>query len=273
MNLPRLRGSIFAKAWLGASFTCSHADETQILRVKVERGRSPPSRAGVTGDSTELNFSTTWEFTEWPNEQEQASVSPDWAQTGSKERDAPRLTLLLGQFKSPIILILIGAAIFSIFLQDATTPHYSHDRPCQWSAWFLARAWRGQGGGKIGPVVETKVRVLRDGGEMIVPLEEIVPGDVVLLSAGAIIPGDCRLLEARDLFVNEATLTGETFPVEKAPASFVRDCTRAAQKRGLSWARMWSAVAARRSSSTPAATTEFGKVFESLRLRRAGDRI
>jgi len=38
-----------------------------------------------------------------------------------------------------------------------------------------------------------------------------------VLSAGAIIPGDCRLLEARDLFVNEATLTGETYPVEKAP--------------------------------------------------------
>jgi Mg2+-importing ATPase len=42
-----------------------------------------------------------------------------------------------------------------------------------------------------------------------------VPGDIILLQAGDVIPGDCRLLEARDLFVDEAALTGETFPVEK----------------------------------------------------------
>ena len=63
------------------------------------------------------------------------------------------------------------------------------------------------------------MRVLRDGAEMLVPLEEIVPGDVVLLSAGAMIPADCRLLEARDLFVNEAALTGETYPGEKTPGA------------------------------------------------------
>ena len=50
------------------------------------------------------------------------------------------------------------------------------------------------------------------------PVEQIVPAEILLLfSAGALIPADCRLLEARDLFVNEAMLTGETFPVEKTP--------------------------------------------------------
>ena len=46
----------------------------------------------------------------------------------------------------------------------------------------------------------------------------MVPGDVVLLSAGATAPGDCLLLETRDLFADEATLTGETFPAEKVVA-------------------------------------------------------
>jgi Mg2+-importing ATPase len=48
-----------------------------------------------------------------------------------------------------------------------------------------------------------------------IPLEHLVPGDIVLLSAGDVIPGDLRLLESRDLFVAQAALTGETMPVEK----------------------------------------------------------
>ena len=50
-----------------------------------------------------------------------------------------------------------------------------------------------------------------------VPSEQVVPGDVVLLSAGSLIPADGIVLEANDFFVNQAVLTGETFPVEKTP--------------------------------------------------------
>jgi len=46
-------------------------------------------------------------------------------------------------------------------------------------------------------------------------MENLVPGDITVLSAGDVVPGDCRLLESKDLFVDEATMTGETFPVEK----------------------------------------------------------
>ena len=45
-----------------------------------------------------------------------------------------------------------------------------------------------------------------------IPVEEVVPGDIVILNAGDIIPGDCLILESKDLFVDEATLTGETYP-------------------------------------------------------------
>ena len=50
-----------------------------------------------------------------------------------------------------------------------------------------------------------------------VPSEQVVPGDVALLSAGSLIPADGIVLEANDFFVNQAVLTGETFPVEKTP--------------------------------------------------------
>ena len=181
---------------------------------------------------------------------------------------AAALTLLLGQFKSPIVLILIGAATLSIFLQDASD-----------AAIILAIVlvsgllgfWQEHGAAnavaKLRAVVETKARALRDGAKIFVPLEEIVPGDVVVLSAGAIIPGDCRLLEARDLFINEATLTGETYPVEKTPsvlghAAALARCTNAAF--------MGTHVVSGNGKALVVHTgrdTEFGKVFESLKLR------
>jgi len=167
-----------------------------------------------------------------------------------------------------IVLILIGAAILSIFLQDASD-----------AAIILAIVlvsgllgfWQEYGAAnaveKLRAVVGTKARALRDGAEVSVPLEEIVPGDVVLLSAGAIIPGDCRLLEARDLFVNEATLTGETYPVEKTPCVLAPETALA---RCTNAAFMGTNVVSGSGKALVVYTgreTEFGKVFESLKLR------
>lgn len=56
-----------------------------------------------------------------------------------------------------------------------------------------------------------------DGHPVHVPLAHIVPGDIVLLSAGNLVPADVRVLAAKDLFVNEAALTGESLPLEKSP--------------------------------------------------------
>jgi Mg2+-importing ATPase len=125
-------------------------------------------------------------------------------------------TLLLAQFSSPIVLLLLGATAISLFLRDTTD-----------AAIILAIVvasgllgfWQERGAAgaveKLLSLVEVKAQVLRGGTAQGVPLGEVVPGDVVLLSAGATAPGDCLLLETRDLFADEATLTGETFPAEK----------------------------------------------------------
>ena len=65
-------------------------------------------------------------------------------------------------------------------------------------------------------MVKTTATVLRGGKEVEVPLEEIVPGDVVVLTAGSLIPGDLRILTAKDFFVTQSALTGESMPVEKS---------------------------------------------------------
>jgi Mg2+-importing ATPase len=70
--------------------------------------------------------------------------------------------------------------------------------------------------------VRTRARVFRDGRSVDVSTEEVVPGDVILLSAGSLVPADGVILEAADFFVSEAVLTGESFPVEKRPGSVAR---------------------------------------------------
>ena len=126
------------------------------------------------------------------------------------------IRLLLRQFGSPIVLLLIGAALLSVLLHDATD-----------GAIILAIVgasgilgfWQEFNAAHIVATllstVEIKATVVRDGREMQVPVRAIVPGDIVNVSAGSSIPADCRVLASRDLFINEAALTGESFPVEK----------------------------------------------------------
>ncbi|MGH7991420.1 MAG: cation-transporting P-type ATPase, partial [Limisphaerales bacterium] len=71
---------------------------------------------------------------------------------------------------------------------------------------------------KLKAMIKVTATVLRDGQLKEIPLKDLVPGDVVKLSAGDMIPGDVRLISAKDLFVIQATLTGESLPVEKNDA-------------------------------------------------------
>lgn len=70
---------------------------------------------------------------------------------------------------------------------------------------------------KLKLIVQAKSIVVRGGKEENIHTDEIVPGDIVLLAAGSIIPADVRILSAKDFFVNQSALTGESMPVEKFP--------------------------------------------------------
>ena len=129
---------------------------------------------------------------------------------------ATPLRLLLYQFKSPIVLLLIAAAILSYFLEDP------QDAIIILVIVFISAGlgfWQENGATnairKLVTLVRLKSDVLRDGKEQEISSEDIVPGDIVILRGGDRIPGDCRLVESRDLFVNEAFLTGESYPAEK----------------------------------------------------------
>jgi len=67
----------------------------------------------------------------------------------------------------------------------------------------------------LGKRVQSRTLVLRNGVETEIKISEVVPGDLVILQAGSIIPADVRLVAAKDFFVSESALTGESMPVEK----------------------------------------------------------
>ncbi|HSR12701.1 MAG TPA: HAD-IC family P-type ATPase, partial [Thermodesulfobacteriota bacterium] len=132
-----------------------------------------------------------------------------------KKSDA--LTLLFAQFKSPIILILIFAAGLSFFLRNPS------DALIILVIVLLSGLlgfWQERGAvnavEKLLAILQIKATVVRDGDSKEIPVEEVVPGDIVSIGASDVIPGDCLLLESKDLFIDEAALTGETFPVEKS---------------------------------------------------------
>ena len=119
------------------------------------------------------------------------------------------LALFLSQFKSPIILILIFAAILSFFLRDPTNAVIILSIVL--ISGFLA-FWQEKGAAHamemLLAMVQIKVAVRRNNETKEIPAEGVVPGDVLLLKAGDVISGDAVLLESKDLYVDEATLTG-----------------------------------------------------------------
>ncbi|TAF04307.1 MAG: magnesium-translocating P-type ATPase [Oscillatoriales cyanobacterium] len=176
--------------------------------------------------------------------------------------------MLLNQFKSPIILILILAAVLSIFLKDAA------DAIIIIAIVLISGLlgfWQERGASnaveKLLALVQVKATVLRDGQSQEIPNEEVVPGDIVVLGAGKTIPSDCLVLESKDLSVNEAALTGETYPVDKQNG--VLPVATGLNKRTNSL-YMGTNVISGTAKAVVVHTgkeTEFGKVSQRLKLR------
>ena len=68
---------------------------------------------------------------------------------------------------------------------------------------------------KLKAMIRTTTTVVRNNKRVDIPLSEVVPGDIIILSAGSIIPADLRILQAKDLYISQSSLTGESAPVEK----------------------------------------------------------
>jgi Mg2+-importing ATPase len=185
--------------------------------------------------------------------------------------DAPRLSalrLLVRQFESPLVLILAFAAAISLALQqwvDATI--------------ILAIVF---GSSLLGFFQEYRAstaveelksrlalmcRVIRNGSEQMVPVSTIVPGDLILLSAGNLIPADGLVMEAADFLVSEASMTGESFPVEKRPGIISPDAPIAARTNAVFLGASVRSGMAKVMAVKTGRQTEFGAIAARLRAR------
>jgi Mg2+-importing ATPase len=184
------------------------------------------------------------------------------------KRRTDALILFVSQFKSPIILILIFAAGLSFFLRSPT------DALIILAIVFVSGLlgfWQERGATnaveKLLAIVQLRTAVLRDGSSKEISVEEIVPGDIVILSAGASIPGDCLILESKDLFVDEASLTGETYPVEKAVGVLAAETPLSKRTNSLFMGTHVVSGSAKAVVVHTGIGTEFGSISEHLKLR------
>ena len=118
---------------------------------------------------------------------------------------------------------------------------------------------------KLKAMISVTATVMRNGKQREIPLRELVPGDIVKLCSGDMIPGDVRLISAKDLFVIQATLTGESLPVEKSDAPDTRPNTSAIESNNLCF--LGTSVESGTATAVIVATgsqTYFGKVARSL---------
>ncbi|WP_406073508.1 magnesium-translocating P-type ATPase [Micromonospora sp. NBC_01638] len=142
--------------------------------------------------------------------------------------------LLLSQFTSPIILILIAATVLSMAVGDLIDGAII-------LAIVAASGGLGFGqehaAGRAVDALQARVRVdadvVRDGHEVSVPVDEIVVGDLVVLRAGDVVPADCRIVDAHQLQVDQAVLTGEPFPAAKSTDASPADAELTARANAL----------------------------------------
>ncbi|HEX6534467.1 MAG TPA: magnesium-translocating P-type ATPase [Gemmatimonadaceae bacterium] len=153
-------------------------------------------------------------LSDWEAARRLAALGPNVA---APRRRAGPLRLLAAQFTSPITLLLLAAAVLSLVVGETVDGTII-------LAILLVSALLGfwqehRAAGAIDrllALIRTTATVVRDGRAREVPTEAVVPGDVVRLVAGSSVPGDARLLEANSLFVDQAALTGESYPSDKS---------------------------------------------------------
>ncbi len=179
-----------------------------------------------------------------------------------------RLGVLWNQLRSPLLLLLVFAASVSLATGEWTDAVIVLAIVAASVGIGCSREYRAQtAAARLRARVQVRASVLRDGRPASVAASEIVPGDVVLLSAGSLVPADCRVLAANDCFVNEAVLTGESFPVQKAAGELAPDTPLAKRTNCLYLGTHLRSGSATAVVVATGAATSFGAIAHRLAQR------
>jgi len=134
----------------------------------------------------------------------------------AREKRQSALVRLLVNFKNPLVILLLVLGIVSFLTGDLRAMIVIFIMVLLGVVLRFFQELRADNAAeKLKAMVTTTATVLRDGRQVEIPLKLLAPGDIVLLAAGDMTPADVLVLSAKDLFLNQAALTGESLPVEK----------------------------------------------------------
>ena len=261
-------------------------EETQNLVIRDEQNRR--LQAAATGPVKEVlrSLHTTIRGLDEKSVAEQRFTFGDNKVTREKKKTLPQR--LAAAFINPFTAILFCLAIVSS-ITDMLLPALSmfgstpEDFDCltvviimtmvfiSGTLRFVQESRSGNAAEKLLAMITTTCTVTRrESGKTEIPLSEVVVGDVVHLSAGDMIPADVRIIEAKDLFISQASLTGESAPVEKSPKVCTADAETVTDYTNIAF--MGSNVV---SGSATAAVVSTGDrtVFGSMAAAVAGEAV
>jgi len=175
------------------------------------------------------------------------------------------LQVMLHQFKSPLIYILLVAALVAIAMGDTKDALFIFTVLLLNASIGAVQEWRAeQSAQALQNLLKIRSRVRREGETQTIPAEDLVPGDVVLIESGDKVPADVRLLQATNLAIDEAFLTGESLPAQKRTEVLPEDTT-VADRSNMAFAG--ATVLTRRGLGLVVATgvrTEVGRIARSI---------
>ena len=182
-----------------------------------------------------------------------------------EKKSSSKLMVFINQFKNPITMILTFAAILSIFLKDysdgiiiliiimiSALLSYNHESKANDAV------------KKLLSTVSVTSAVLRDGKFQELDNSKLTIGDIISVKTGDMIPADCLLIEENSLSMDESSLTGETFPVEKSVVKLEEKTTLSQRKNSLWMGTHVISGSGKAVIVNLAKDSEFGKITESL---------
>jgi len=200
-----------------ATEALSNAASPRAAKAKAETIRVSPAvvdAAHKEGDELLLSLRTTaGGLTQTEAEERTRTTGPNEV---AQERRQGWFIRLLKVLRNPLVILLSVLSGISYATGDVRAGSVMAAMVVLGAALrFIQEARADAAAAKLKAMIHVTATVMRDGAARELPLRELVPGDVISLSAGDMIPGDVRVLSSKDLFVSQGSLTGESLPVEK----------------------------------------------------------
>ena len=198
----------------------------------------------------------------------EASARVRSAPASAKDRPRGLARLVLEQMRTPLVLILIVGALVAVVVGDwldAAIIGCIVLISAVLSAWYENRASTAVE--QLRSKIALRATVRRDGKPVDIAASAVVPGDILLLSAGSLIAADGRILQALDCFIGEGLLTGETFPVEKLPGDCTADATLGQRHNCVFMGTSVRSGTAEVLVTRYAPESEIGRIAKTLTLR------